>query len=127
MASLWVGDRLRWLDKLALASFVHRGHAVTLFHTAPTAPAVPDGVVTRPAADVFDPEGMPGFAPAQTADLFRLHLMRDSDLVWVDTDALCLRPLTLPPQLTLKVIVLMAAHRMRQVRKEMKRGKNCSP
>ena len=95
VASLWVGDRLRWLDKLALASFVHRGHAVTLFHTAPKPPTVPEGVVTRPAAEVFDPDGMPGFAPAQTADLFRLHLMRDSDLVWVDTDVLCLRPLTL--------------------------------
>jgi hypothetical protein len=95
VASLWVGEKLRWLDKLALASFVHRGHAVTLFHTAPQAPAVPEGVQTRPAAEVFDPTSVTGFAPAQTADLFRLHLMRDTDLVWVDTDALCLRPLAL--------------------------------
>jgi hypothetical protein len=95
VASLWVGEKLRWLDKLALASFVHRGHAVTLFHTADQAPSVPDGVQTRPAAEVFDPTTISGFAPAQTADLFRLHLMRDTDLVWVDTDALCLRPLAL--------------------------------
>ena len=97
VASLWVGDKLRWLDKLALASFVHRGHAVTLFHTAARAPAVPDGVQTRPAAEVFDTAGVTGFAPAQTADLFRLHLMRDTDLIWVDTDALCRRPLAVQP------------------------------
>jgi len=97
VASLWVGDRLRWLDKLALASFVHRGHAVTLFHSAPKPPAVPEGVTTRPADEVLDPALAEGFAPAQTADLFRLHLMRATDLVWVDTDALCWRPLRVQP------------------------------
>lgn len=95
VASLWIGERLRWLDRLALHSFVQRGHGVTLYHTAPQAPEVPDGVTTRPAAEVFDPASVPGLGPAQAADLFRLHLQRATDQVWVDTDALCWRPLAL--------------------------------
>ncbi|MFB2594865.1 hypothetical protein ACEYYB_08435 [Paracoccus sp. p4-l81] len=95
VASLWIGGALRWLDRLALHSFVQRGHGVTLYHTAAQPPEVPDGVATRPAAEVFDPTTLPGLGPAQAADLFRLHLQQATDQIWMDTDVLCLRPLVL--------------------------------
>ena len=38
VASLWIGERLRWIDRLALTALRHHGHEVTLYHAGP-APA----------------------------------------------------------------------------------------
>lgn len=95
VGSLWVGKELRWLDKLALRSFAHHGHPVTLFHTHDLADPQIEGVTLRPAAEVYDYSDLllDSVTPAVFADLFRLHLIRDTDLTWVDTDCLCYRPL----------------------------------
>ena len=96
VASLWVGTELRWLDRLSLRSFVHRGNAVTLFHTHDLADPQIDGVALRPASDVFaySPELLEAVTPTVFADMFRLHMVRDTDNIWVDSDCLCLRPFT---------------------------------
>lgn len=96
VGTLWLGESLRWIDRLALTSFLHHGHDVTLFHVFSEPPAgVPDGVRVLPMESVWNPG--PDFPadlpPASLADIFRLHLMRASDMIWVDTDVLCLRPL----------------------------------
>lgn len=93
VASLWIGDDLRWIDRLSLASFVHHGHEVTLYHTAPVAPKVPEGVRTAPASEVWGmPDWAVGLKPAALSDIFRLHLLTGTDAIWVDTDVMCLRP-----------------------------------
>ncbi|MQQ10403.1 hypothetical protein GFB49_18195 [Epibacterium sp. SM1979] len=95
VASLWVGDSLNWLHELSLASFVQRGHEVVLFHTGAVAPSVPTGVRTCPAAEIWNPvTAGHGEAPASMlSDLFRLHLLKQTDMIWIDTDMLCIRPL----------------------------------
>jgi len=95
VASLWVGDTLNWLHELSLASFVQRGHEVVLFHTGPAAPPVPAGVFTCPAAEIWDPaKAGHGEAPASMlSDLFRLYLLKQTEMIWIDTDMLCCRPL----------------------------------
>ncbi|MFW8594111.1 hypothetical protein [Cribrihabitans neustonicus] len=95
VASLWIGDRLSWLHELSLASFVQRGHEVVLFHTQPAPPPVPASVRTCPAAEIWDPAAAGhGEAPASMlSDLFRLYLLKQTDMIWIDTDVLCYRPL----------------------------------
>ncbi len=96
VASLWIGAELGWLHKLCLASFVRHGHEVTLFYAGTdTAPLVPDGVKTSPAAAVWDPAAFGhGDAPASmVSDLFRLYLLKQTEMMWIDTDVLCVRPL----------------------------------
>jgi hypothetical protein len=94
IASLWIGDTLGDLEKLSLLSFAHQGHPVTLFHTHPLQDPQLDGVTLRPARDVFDYKDslLEEAAPAVFADLFRLRMVRDTDLTWVDTDIICLKP-----------------------------------
>tara|TARA_B110000908_G_scaffold163584_1_gene210332 strand:+ start:694 stop:1512 length:819 start_codon:yes stop_codon:yes gene_type:complete len=94
IATLWIGDTLGDLEKLSLLSFAHQGHPVTLFHTHPLQDPRLDGVTLRHAHDVFEYEDslLDQAAPAAFADLFRLRMVRDTDLTWVDTDVFCLKP-----------------------------------
>ncbi|AHM03627.1 hypothetical protein roselon_01237 [Roseibacterium elongatum DSM 19469] len=96
IASFWIGPRLRWIDKLSLASFVALGHPVTLFHAGDDpAPEVPDGVTAMPAAEVWPEIGasLGVLPPAPLSDVFRLHLMRRTPMIWADTDVIGLHPL----------------------------------
>ncbi|WGW04720.1 glycosyltransferase family 32 protein [Tropicibacter oceani] len=97
VATLWIGGELNWLHQLSLASFVHRGHRVTLYYSEmDAAPRVPDGVETRPAAEIWDAKaaGHEGAPASMQSDIFRLHLLRKTDCVWIDADVLCYRPLS---------------------------------
>lgn len=100
VSTLWIGGALNWHHQLALASFVHRGHNVTLYYAEMEAPpVVPKGVHTRPAAEIWDAEaaGHAGAPPSMQSDIFRLHLMHQTDDVWIDADVLCYRPLASEP------------------------------
>ena len=96
VASYWYGSELDWLHQLCLASFVHHGHAVTVFYDGTdTAPVVPNGVDCRPAADLWDPKAHGyGKSPASmVSDLFRLYLLKQTEMMWIDCDVLCIQPL----------------------------------
>lgn len=98
IASLWIGPRLRWLDRLCLQSFVARGHDVTLYHTHDTAPeGLPEGVTATPARTIWDdPHDLAArLAPAAWADIFRLLMVQRTGAIWVDTDVICHRPFEL--------------------------------
>ena len=99
IASLWVGDRLSWLEQLCLKSFVDAGHPTTLFTYGPVE-GLPDGVDLAPAADILPQTPIIRHertgSPAFHADVFRLQLMRQTDFCWVDTDAYCVRPFVIP-------------------------------
>lgn len=95
IGTLWVGNELRWFDRLSLHSFVQRGHEVTLFHTHDLKdPQVP-GITLRPARDAFEyPDGLPDqISPAVFSDIFRINMISNLGLTWIDTDVLCLKPL----------------------------------
>jgi hypothetical protein len=95
IATFWVGPTLRWLDRLSLSSFLAQGHAVTLYHAGDTpAPKVPEGVTLARAEDLWPEVGtrIDAMPPAPLSDIFRVHLMRRTDLIWADTDVICLRP-----------------------------------
>lgn len=95
IASLWIGGKLSWLEQLCLKSFADAGHRITLY-SYEDIPNVPEGVLTASAEDVFPAEPMYRHArtgsPAIHADLFRMHLLKTTDNIWVDADVYCYRP-----------------------------------
>ncbi len=97
IGSLWIGEELGWLEQICLMSFVEHGHEVTLFATSPALRGLPPGVQLRDANEIFpcqtivrDPKSG---SPALHADMFRYAMLAQTDLIWVDTDVLCLQPL----------------------------------
>lgn len=95
VATLWIGERLSWFEQLSLKSFVDAGHE-TLLYTYQPMENVPTGVVLRDAREVFPGDEIIRHkrtgSPAIHADLWRLHLMQQTDYIWVDSDVLCVRP-----------------------------------
>ncbi len=95
VATLWIGDRLSWFEQLSLKSFVDAGHR-TLLYSYNALPNVPAGVTLCDAREVFASDDIIHHtrtgSPAIHADLWRLHLMQQTDYIWVDTDVLCVRP-----------------------------------
>ncbi|MFY0310059.1 class I SAM-dependent methyltransferase [Leisingera sp. D0M16] len=95
IASLWVGPELSWLEQLCLQSFLDNGHEVILF-TYDEVKGVPDGVQVADANDILPADRIIRHAktgsPAYHADIFRLHMLRQTNYVWADTDAYCCQP-----------------------------------
>ncbi|TRD22426.1 hypothetical protein [Palleronia caenipelagi] len=95
IASLWIGGRLSWLEQLCLKSFADQGHHVTLYSYSPI-DNIPPGVHAGDAEEIFPSEPMLRHArtgsPAIHADMWRLHLLKKTDKIWVDADMYCYRP-----------------------------------
>ncbi|SDO37607.1 hypothetical protein SAMN05216196_105102 [Lutimaribacter pacificus] len=95
IATLWIGGRLSWLEQLCLKSFVDAGHHTTLYSYAPI-DNPPEGVHLADAEDIFPSEPMLRHArtgsPAIHADMWRLHLLKKTDKIWIDADMYCYRP-----------------------------------
>ncbi len=93
--SLWIGDRLGWLERLCLTSWVARGHPAVLW-TYNDVSGVPAGVELRDAGDIIPRADVVYHratgSPALFSDRFRYRLLMRGDLIWADTDILLLRP-----------------------------------
>ena len=95
IASLWIGDRLSWLEQLCLKSFADAGHRVTLYSYGPI-DNLPDAVNAGDAREIFAPDAVLRHtrtgSPAIHADVWRLHMLAKTDQIWVDADVYCKRP-----------------------------------
>ena len=95
IATLWIGGQLSWLEQLCLKSFADAGHHTTLYSYAPIQNA-PAGVHLADAEEIFPSEPMLRHArtgsPAIHADMWRLHLLKKTDKIWIDADMYCYRP-----------------------------------
>ena len=94
VASLWIGGPLSLLDQFCMLSYVKHGYEVTLFHYFPLE-NVPDGIKTADAREIYADDDIlihRNGSPVMHADIFRLNLMNKTDMIWVDTDQLCLKP-----------------------------------
>ncbi|MEM8980123.1 MAG: hypothetical protein AAGD04_11610 [Pseudomonadota bacterium] len=95
IASLWIGERLSWLEQLCLKSFADAGHETTLYSYAPIS-NLPQGVQAGDAEEIFPAEPMYRHArtgsPAIHADLWRLNMLKKTGEIWVDADMYCYRP-----------------------------------
>lgn len=95
IASLWIDGPLSWLENASLISFLRLGHEVTLF-TYGSVPNAPEGVSVKDARDIWDNDQIiihkKAKSPAVHADIFRAIMVATTDLVWVDTDIIALKP-----------------------------------
>ncbi len=96
IASFWFGSDLSWLETLCIQSFLDNGHSFTLY-TADDLAGVPTGAELRHASEIlwpapFDLRPEDRLGVAVFSDIFRLTLLQQTDFIWVDLDALCLKP-----------------------------------
>lgn len=95
IGTLWVGETLSWLEQLCLQSFLDHGHEVVLFKYEDVA-NIPAGVRVENAEDILPADKIIRHAktgsPAYHADVFRLHMLAQTDYIWADTDAFCTKP-----------------------------------
>lgn len=96
--TLWIGEELHPIHQLCLLSAIRQGHAVRLFCYGPVR-GVPAEVEVVSAEEVLPRTTMFVHAktgsPAPFADRFRLKLIEKGFGVWIDTDMLFVRPLSI--------------------------------
>lgn len=99
IGTLWVEGPLSFLEQMCLLSFVDQGHKVTLFHYGEIA-NVPQDIEVIDAREIHDPSTIiynkQFGTPVVQSDIFRLHMLYQTDLMWADSDVLCLKPFDLP-------------------------------
>ena len=91
---LWIGGELADMEILSISSFLQNGHPYHLY-TYDDVGRVPPGVVQKDANEVIpqDESFLVRGGYSSFSDFFRWKLVRDRGGWWVDTDAVCLRPL----------------------------------
>jgi len=100
VASLWIGPELSWMEQICLMSFIEKGHR-TILYGYDEVKSVPDGVELRDAREVMPADQIIYHvntgSPAFHSDVFRLRMLDQTDYLWIDTDAYCLKPFTRQP------------------------------
>lgn len=93
VASLWIGERLQYLNQLCLVSHVAAGHPTTLYCTHEVR-NVPDGVTVRKASEIMeiDMDLVEATSASFLSNVFRYKMIQATDAIWIDCDALCHRP-----------------------------------
>ncbi|MEM8777058.1 MAG: hypothetical protein AAGF53_18665 [Pseudomonadota bacterium] len=100
IASLWLGPRLTFLEQVCLKSFYDHGHRVILYAYDQIENA-PNGIEVQNASPILRNDeqivNKQSGSPAAIADKFRYHMLKQTDYVWVDTDACCIKPFPSQP------------------------------
>ncbi len=95
VASLWIGDRLSYIEQLCLKSFVDHGHR-TILYSYDDVPNAPPGVEVLDAALIYPRTdrviNKDTGSPAPHSYAFRYALLEVQNIIWVDLDMLCLKP-----------------------------------
>jgi len=93
VASLWIGDKLHYINQLCLKSHVLAGHPTTLYCTDNVTNA-PEGVEIRPATEIMDIDMdiVDQTSASFLSNVFRYKMIRATDAIWIDCDAFCREP-----------------------------------
>ncbi len=90
ISSYWMGTRLSFLEQLCLKSFADLGHETTLYSYEEVANP-PEGVTVKDGRSILPESVFQEFKTlghaAVFSDKFRLHMLTQTDEIWVDTDA----------------------------------------
>jgi hypothetical protein len=94
--SLWIGERLSWIERVSIHSWLEHGHRVTLWCFDPIE-GVPNGVSIADAATILPKTSIIRHRQTQSVSLFsnrfRYHLLKRMPATWLDSDMVLLRPL----------------------------------
>ena len=93
VASLWIGEKLHYLNQLCLLSHVQQGHPTTLYCTDAVS-NVPDGVIVKPASEIMnvDRDIVAQTSESFLSNVFRYKMIQATDAIWIDCDAFCHKP-----------------------------------
>tara|TARA_B110000977_G_scaffold195035_1_gene272752 strand:+ start:313 stop:663 length:351 start_codon:yes stop_codon:yes gene_type:complete len=93
VASLWIGEKLHYLNQLCLMSHVVQGHK-TILYCADTVSNVPDGIEVRPASEIMDldRELVEATSASFLSNVFRYKMIQKTGAIWIDCDAFCHHP-----------------------------------
>jgi hypothetical protein len=96
--SLWVGERLGYIENLCLASAIAVGHPFTLYSYTPNIlKGLPKGIDLRDAREVMPEEKLVRYSDSGAvqlgANFFRYALLAKDLGYWVDMDFVFLKPL----------------------------------
>lgn len=93
VASLWIGERLHYLNQLCLKSHLLHGHPTTLYCTHDVTNA-PEGVVIKPASDIMEVDMalVEETSASFFSNVFRYKMIQKTGAIWIDCDAFCHRP-----------------------------------
>lgn len=93
VASLWIGERLQYLNQLCLVSHLRHGHPVTLYCTDQVE-NVPEGIDVRPATEIMDidMDVVEATSASFLSNVFRYKMIQKTMAIWIDCDAFCHKP-----------------------------------
>jgi hypothetical protein len=93
VASLWIGEKLNYLNQLCLKSHILHGHPTTLYCTDNLTNA-PEGVDIRPAAEIMDIDMdlVNDTSASFLSNVFRYKMIQKTGALWIDCDAFCHKP-----------------------------------
>lgn len=93
VASLWIGEKLHYLNQLCLKSHVIAGHQTILYCTDDVKNA-PEGVEVRKASEVMDIDHalVEATSASFISNVFRYKMIQKIGAIWIDCDAFCHRP-----------------------------------
>lgn len=89
--TFWAGRPLSKIEELSLSSFLYHGHTIKIFLYDMNID-VPDGVIKADANEIL-PESFlfkSGSSYAPFSDIFRYNMIEKTNLVWTDTDNVCM-------------------------------------
>lgn len=94
VASFWAGSPLSFFERVCIQSFLDHGYKFYLY-TLGNVENIPSGVVVRDASEVFSANLGKSedvrFNMGVYSDVFRIHMMKKTDHMWVDLDVYCAR------------------------------------
>ena len=93
VASLWIGEKLHYINQLCLKSHVNAGHPTILYCTDEVS-NVPEGVEVRAASEIMniDHDVVAQTSASFLSNVFRYKMIRATDAIWIDCDAYCHQP-----------------------------------
>lgn len=100
VASFWAGEPLSFIEQMVIRSYQEQGADFTLYLVHPVE-GVPEGTTTIDAARILPTPDFFSDAPTRKelavwSDLFRVALLGQRQVIWVDLDAYCLHPFEAP-------------------------------
>lgn len=96
VAAFWAGEPISFVEQMVMRSYLEQGCNFTLYLPEPVE-GLPDGVQVANAAEIMPKPGFVSNPPTRKelavwSDLFRVALLRNRQVIWVDMDAYCVKP-----------------------------------
>ena len=96
VATFWAGEPISFVEQMVIRSYLDQGCDFTIYLTD-AVEGLPEGVKVADASEILPRPDFVSDRPTHTqlavwSDLFRVALLRQRQVIWVDADAYCVRP-----------------------------------